>query len=99
VFYVINFYLKNCILRHQFFIADSAINWPEPQKEKLTAYLEYCNQLDLDTEQRTLLTGIIHQLKHHQFNQYNWDSNNALQRELDLVRSEQHKVLFTPAFL
>jgi len=85
-------------LRHQFYITDSAVNWPDPQRQQLIDYLNTCLELDLDYEQQTTVTGLISQLENHQFNQFNWSQQNKLNTELDRIRSEQHEILFQPAY-
>jgi hypothetical protein len=85
-------------LRHQFFVLNSAVNWPDPQKQMLIDYLENCLQLDLDDEQRNTVLNLITQATTHQFNQSFWDRQNRLNNALNLIRSEQHQTLFQPAY-
>jgi organic radical activating enzyme len=86
-------------LRHQFFITDSAVNWPDEQRQQLIEYLNTCLQLDLDSEQQSAVSGIILRLQNHKFNQLKWNRQFKLDTELDQIRSEQHKILFEPAYI
>jgi sulfatase maturation enzyme AslB (radical SAM superfamily) len=85
-------------LRHQFFVLNSAINWPDAERQLLINYLESCMQMDLDTEQHRMISSLITQLTVQQFDQSLWDRRRRLNTALDLIRSEQHEVLFQPAY-
>jgi hypothetical protein len=86
-------------LRHQFSVGNSAVNWPDTQRQLLIDYLEDCLQLDLDPEQQNMVSGLITQLNLHQFDQSLWDRKHRLNTALDHIRSEQHNVLFQPAYI
>ena len=88
----------NLGLRHQFHVTDSAVNWPDSQRQQLIEYLDTCLELDLDSEQQSMVSGLISQLKNHNFNQLKWNRRHRLDTELDRIRSEQHEMLFQPAF-
>jgi pyruvate-formate lyase-activating enzyme len=86
-------------LRHQFFILNSAVNWPGQQKQLLIDYLKNCLQLDLDSEQRNMVSSLIAQLAVYKFDQSLWDRRHRLNTALDHIRSEQHQILFQPAHI
>ena len=86
-------------LRHQFSVGNSAINWPDTEKQLLIKYLEDCLRLDLDDEQSNMVSNLIVQLNTQTFNQSLWNRQRRLNTALDLIRSEQHKVLFQPAYI
>jgi len=85
-------------LRHQFHVSPCAVNWPEIQRQQLIKYLGTCLQLDLDSEQQSMVSGLILQLKNYKFDQHSWDRQHKLNTELDRIRSEQHQILFQPAY-
>jgi organic radical activating enzyme len=86
-------------LRHQFFVTESAVNWPLDQQTVLVDYLKSCLELDLDSEQQDMLHGLIARLENHKFDQKNWDRQHKLNTTLDQIRSEQHQILFQPAYI
>jgi sulfatase maturation enzyme AslB (radical SAM superfamily) len=86
-------------LRHQFFITDSATNWPTEQKKSLINYLESCQELDLDFEQQDMVRGLVSQLEVREFDQKKWDQQHKLNTVLDQIRSEQHQTLFQPSYI
>lgn len=84
--------------RHQFFVCNgpnrlSAINWPNTLVGDVVAYLNQCLTLDLDSEQRTMLLGLLRQIQNNKFDPYFWNQSTELNSILDKIRNEDHTAL------
>jgi hypothetical protein len=50
--------------------------------------------LDLDEEQRNMLTGLIAQIKSAKFDPVLWEQNQDYNQQLDQIRNENHLTLY-----
>ena len=85
--------------RHQFFVCQrpywlSADNLSEELQPQAVNYLKSCLLLDLDDEQRNMLTGLIIQIKSAKFDQTLWKRTQDYNRQLDQIRNENHLTLY-----
>jgi organic radical activating enzyme len=85
--------------RHQFYVCQrpyhlAADNLTPELLSQAVVYLQDCEQLDLDTEQRNMLTGLIHQIKSAQFDPKLWQTNVDYNQALDSIRNENHMTLY-----
>jgi organic radical activating enzyme len=85
--------------RHQFFVCQrpywlAADNLSEELQPQAADYLESCLSLDLDDEQRNMLTGLITQIKSAKFDQSLWERNQDYNQQLDQIRDENHLTLY-----
>jgi|688.fasta_scaffold56532_7 hypothetical protein len=85
--------------RHQFFVCQrpyllAADNLSEELRPQAVDYLESCLSLDLDNEQRNMLTGLINQIKSAKFNSILWDRSQSYNQTLDQIRQENHLTLY-----
>ena len=85
--------------RHQFFVCQrpywlAADNLSEELQPQAADYLESCLSLDLDDEQRNMLTGLITQIKSAKFDQTLWKRNQDYNQQLDQIRDENHLTLY-----
>ena len=85
--------------RHQFFVCQrpyllAADNLTEELQSQAVKYLESCLLLDLDEEQRNMLTGLIGQIKSAEFDQRLWERSQAYNQTLDQIRNENHLTLY-----
>ena len=85
--------------RHQFFVCQrpywlAADNLSEELQPQAVEYLESCLELDLDTEQRTMLEGLINQIKNSKFNPNLWNRSQTYNQALDQIRQENSSSLF-----
>lgn len=85
--------------RHQFFVTQrpyylAASNLPEDVRLRSLPYLNSCQDLDLDNEQRNMLTGLIEQIESCQFDENLWNRSEQYNSILDRIRNENHKILF-----
>lgn len=85
--------------RHQFFVCQrpyllAADNLSTELTPRAVDYLESCLSLDLDDEQRNMLTGLINQIKSAEFNPALWDRSQSYNQTLDQIRNENYSTLF-----
>lgn len=85
--------------RHQFAILPvgnmlAVDNLPPELAEKALPYLHSCLELDLDTEQKDTVNGLIERLKNYKFNPVLWDKFKHYNKTLDGLRGENYKKLF-----
>lgn len=85
--------------RHQFFVCQrpywlAADNLSEELQPLAVSYLESCLLLDLSSEQRNMLTGLIAQLKSAKFNPLLWERSQKYNQTLDVIRHENHLTLY-----
>jgi len=85
--------------RHQFFVCQrpyhlAATNLTTDLLAKAVTYLHDCKQLDLDTEQRNMLTGLISQIESAQFDTKCWQKSLDYNQSLDSIRNENHMTLY-----
>ena len=85
--------------RHQFFVCQrpywlAADNLSEELKPQVIEYLESCQQLDLDNEQKNMLTGLIAQIKTSTFNSKLWERSQSYNKILNQSRNENHLTLY-----
>lgn len=85
--------------RHQFFVCYgndrlSAINWPDSLRPKVINYLTECLELDLDTEQETMVSGLLRRVVDFKFDPIAWERSQRLNVLLDQIRQEDHTLLF-----
>jgi hypothetical protein len=85
--------------RHQFFVCQrpywlAADNLSVELQPQAADYLESCLSLNLDDEQRNMLTGLITQIKSAKFDQTLWERNQDYNQQLDQIRDENHLTLY-----
>ena len=85
--------------RHQFFVCQrpywlAADNLSEELQPQAVEYLRSCLELDLDIEQRTMLEGLINQIKNSKFNPNLWNRSQTYNQTLDQIRHENSSSLF-----
>lgn len=85
--------------RHQFFVCQrpywlTVDNWPEEQQVQLLAYLELCLELDLDDEQKNMVTGLFAQIKSAVFDPRLWNQTQSYNQTLDQIRNEDYLTLY-----
>jgi hypothetical protein len=85
--------------RHQFFVCQrpywlAADNLSEELQPQAVEYLGSCLELDLDIEQRTMLEGLINQIKNSKFNPNLWNRSQTYNQTLDQIRHENSSSLF-----
>jgi organic radical activating enzyme len=85
--------------RHQFFVCQrpyhlAADNLSEELLLLAVDYLESCLPLDLDEEQRNMLTGLIVQINSAKFDSTLWESSQSYNQILNQIRHENHLTLY-----
>jgi hypothetical protein len=85
--------------RHQFFVCQrpyhlAADNLSEELLQLAVDYLESCLPLDLDEEQRNMLTGLIVQINSAKFDSTLWESSQTYNQILNQIRHENHLTLY-----
>ena len=85
--------------RHQFFVCQrpyhlAADNLSEELLPMVVDYLESCLPLDLDDEQRNMLTGLIVQINSAKFDPTLWESSQSYNQILNQIRHEDHLTLY-----
>jgi len=85
--------------RHQFFVCQrpywlAADNLSTELQTQAVGYLESCLPMDLDSEQRNMLTGLIAQVKSAEFDPILWEYGQTYNQTLDQIRNENHLTLF-----
>jgi len=85
--------------RHQFFVCQrpyhlAADNLSEELLPLAVDYLESCLTLDLDDEQRNMLTGLIAQVNSAKFDPTLWERSQSYNQTLDQIRHENHLILY-----
>jgi hypothetical protein len=85
--------------RHQFFVCQrpyhlSVDNLSEELLPIAVDYLKSCLTLDLDNEQRNMLTGLIAQIKSAKFDSKLWGKSQLYNQTLDQIRQENHLTLY-----
>jgi len=85
--------------RHQFFVCQrpyhlAADNLSEELLPLAIDYLESCLALDLDDEQRNMLTGLIAQIASAKFDIKLWERSQLYNQTLNQIRRENHLTLY-----
>jgi len=85
--------------RHQFHISNrpyllAADNWPGELQECAVNYLNDCLTLDLDSEQKNMLQGLLESVKQSKFDPALWARSQQYNQILDRVRNQDHTMLF-----
>lgn len=85
--------------RHQFFVCTrpywlAADNLSEELQPLAVDYLKSCLILDLDHEQRNMLTGLITQIWHAKFDSALWERSQTYNQTLNQIRNEDHSTLY-----
>jgi len=85
--------------RHQFFVCQrpywlAADNLSEELLPLAVDYLKSCLTLDLDDEQRNMLTGLIAQVACAKFDAKLWASSELYNQTLNQIRHENHLTLY-----
>jgi hypothetical protein len=85
--------------RHQFFVCQrpywlTADNWPEDQQARILTYLKSCLELDLDDEQKNMVTGLSAQIKSSVFDPEIWNQTQSYNQTLNQIRNENHLTLY-----
>jgi sulfatase maturation enzyme AslB (radical SAM superfamily) len=85
--------------RHQFAVSQrpyrlSADNLSPELRIRAIEYLTECTNLDLDSEQSNMLHGLLKQIKQSKFDPALWSQSQEFNQVLDLIRNENHCVLF-----
>lgn len=85
--------------RHQFFVCQrpyylAADNWPDDLKPQALTYLEQCLTLDLDQEQRNMVTGLLEQISQAKFDSALWARTQHYNGILNSIRNENHLDLY-----
>ena len=85
--------------RHQFYVSRrpyylSADNWPDDMKPKVESYLISCLDLDLDEEQRSMVSNLLSLIKTSEFDSKLWQRTLEYNRILDSLRNEDSSILF-----
>ena len=85
--------------RHQFFVCQrpyhlAADNLSEELLPLAVDYLESCLTMELDNEQRNMLTGLIVQIASAKFNPKLWESSQLYNQTLNQIRHENHLTLY-----
>jgi len=86
-------------VRHQFIITPSPPQLsvdclPLDLKTKAMAHLDTCLALDLDSEQKQTIEGLLAHLKHTKFDPAQWQRSLEFNQELDLIRGENYMELY-----
>jgi hypothetical protein len=84
--------------RHQFFVCQrpyrlAADNWPDDQRDQVLTYLDSCLELDLNDEQRNMVTGLSKQIQSAVFDPSLWHRSQIYNQTLDKIRQEDHSIL------
>jgi organic radical activating enzyme len=85
--------------RHQFTVCQRpyylcADNWPDELKFRALTYLQECLNLDLDKEQRNMISGLLSQITNATFDQDLWDRTQSYNQVLNSIRNENHTDLY-----
>lgn len=85
--------------RHQFHACQrpyylSADNWPDELLPVVMNYLEGCLKLELDTEQRQTVAGLMTQIQKNQFDPGLWAKTQNYNNVLNQIRNEDHTILY-----
>jgi sulfatase maturation enzyme AslB (radical SAM superfamily) len=85
--------------RHQFFVCQrpyrlTADNWPEDQQARVLAYLDSCLDLELDNEQKNMVTGLSQKIKSSVFDPLLWGQTQLFNQTLNQIRNEDHLTLY-----
>ena len=86
-------------IRHQFFVCQppghlAVTNLSEELLARARVYLQSCQQLTLDDEQRNMLTGLIKQIESAEFDPKSWSDSLHYNQILNEIRNENHMTLF-----
>ena len=86
-------------VRHQFIITPSPPQLsvdclPLDLKTEAMAHLDTCLALDLDSEQKQTIEGLLAHLKHTKFDPAQWQRSLEFNQELDLIRGENYMELY-----
>jgi len=84
--------------RHQFHVCQrpyhlAVDNLAEELLPLAVDYLTSCLTLDLDDEQRNMLTGLIAQIKFAKYDSKLWEKSQSYNQILDQIRNEDHQTL------
>lgn len=85
--------------RHQLYVCQrpyylAADNWPDHMISNVKEYLRYCNNLDLDDEQKTTLQGLADQIQTAKFDSSLWDQCQQFNQILNQMRDQDHTTLY-----
>ena len=85
--------------RHQFFVCQrpywlAVDNLSQELVPRAVTYLESCTTLDLDHEQRSMLDGLITQIKSAKFDPKLWNRSQSYNQILNQIRNEDHLTLY-----
>ena len=85
--------------RHQFHVSRrpyylAADNWPHEMRPKIESYLDSCLDLDLDDEQRSMVSNLLSLIKTSEFDSKLWKHTLEYNRILDSIRNEDSSALF-----
>jgi hypothetical protein len=86
---------------HHFFVSQrpyylSADNLTAELKTQALAYLQECQNLNLDHAQLDILQGLIRKISNSTFDQQLWNRSVEYNSELDRLRAQDHRSLFVP---
>jgi pyruvate-formate lyase-activating enzyme len=84
--------------RHQFHICHrpyylAADNWPDNMKPKIESYLGSCLEMDLDDEQRSMVSNLLSLIKRSEFDSKLWQRTLEYNQTLDSMRNEDSSIL------
>jgi len=85
--------------RHQFYVCQrpdhlAATNLTEELLPAASEYLKSCLNLPLDSEQSTMLHGLIQQIESAQFDPALWNQSKLYNETLDQIRNENYLTLY-----
>jgi sulfatase maturation enzyme AslB (radical SAM superfamily) len=85
--------------RHQFHVCQrpyylSADNWPEWLKPNVLEHLRSCLDLPIDSEQQSVINGMINCISTAEFDEELWHQNLNYNQELDKIRDQNYNTLY-----
>lgn len=83
------------ICNHPYFL--SPINWPDDLRPRALDYLESILCWEDYGPTRMVLENLIDAIKTHVYDPEQWEKGNLYNRELDVLRDENHQWLYEPA--
>jgi sulfatase maturation enzyme AslB (radical SAM superfamily) len=86
-------------IRHQFFVCQrpywlTADNWPDEQRPDVLEYLKSCLELELDNDQRNMVSKLFEQINVSKFDPVLWERTQLYNQTLDQVRQENYLTLY-----
>lgn len=86
-------------VRHQFHVCQypyrlAANNWPDDLRPKVIQYLEQCLSMPLNSEQKSMISGLINSIQTTMFDQLKWDLGQEYNLELDAIRNQNYNSLY-----